>query len=171
MSTEEVQTNSPNVLSSSQVVRELTTFYFYHQIQNKIEYIFSFQFFCSRRILKATQSNLKSVVNQGQLAFALQEVVKLVKHIPSRPWHTFHHNIYRKKLQIGDDKTQEDRSWNFCTLPTVNVSVSALKVFIVVLIICYHSDNFMIRNETLVWYMLLLHPFHYYRLFDAYKCY
>jgi len=37
MSTEEVQTNSPNVLSSSQVVRELTTFYFYHQIQNKIE--------------------------------------------------------------------------------------------------------------------------------------
>jgi len=40
MSTEEVQTNSPNVLSSSQVVRELTTFYFYHQIQNKIEPIF-----------------------------------------------------------------------------------------------------------------------------------
>ena len=37
MSTEEVQTNSLNVLSSSQVVRELTTFYFYHQIQNKIE--------------------------------------------------------------------------------------------------------------------------------------
>ena len=37
MSTEEVQTNSPNVLSSSQVVRELTIFYFYHQIQNKIE--------------------------------------------------------------------------------------------------------------------------------------
>ena len=37
MSTEEVQTNSPNVLSSSQVVHELTTFYFYHQIQNKIE--------------------------------------------------------------------------------------------------------------------------------------
>ena len=36
-STEEVQTNSPNVLSSSQVVHELTTFYFYHQIQNKIE--------------------------------------------------------------------------------------------------------------------------------------
>ena len=37
MSTKEVQTNSTNVLSSSQVVRELTTFYFYHQIQNKIE--------------------------------------------------------------------------------------------------------------------------------------
>ena len=37
MSIEEVQTNSQNVLSSSQVVRELTTFYFNHQIQNKIE--------------------------------------------------------------------------------------------------------------------------------------
>ena len=39
----------------------------------------------------------------------------------------------------------------------MNVSVSAVKVFIVVLIICCHSDNFMIRNETLVCYMLLLH--------------
>ena len=104
MSTEEVQTNSLNVLSSSQVVRELTTFYFYHQIQNKIELNFFFQIFCSRRSLKATQSNLKSVVNQGQLAFTLQEVVKVVKHISSRPRHTFHHNSYRKKLQIGDDK-------------------------------------------------------------------
>jgi len=37
MSTEEVQTNSPNVFSSSQAIRELITFYFYHQIQNKIE--------------------------------------------------------------------------------------------------------------------------------------
>ena len=135
--------------------------------RTKMNLIFSFQFFCSRRSLKATQSNLKSVVNQGQLAFALQEVVKLVKHIPSRPRHTFHHNSYRKKLQIGETKRQEDRRWNFCTLPAVNVSVSAVKVFIVVLIICCHSDNFMIRNETLVWYMLLLHPFHYYRLFDA----
>ena len=35
-------------------------------------------------------------------------------------------------------------------LPAVNVSVSAVKVFIVVLIICCHSDNFMIRDETLV---------------------
>ena len=61
----------------------------------KSNLIFSFQIFCSRRSLKATQSNLKSVVNQGQLAFALQEVVKLVKHIPSRPRHTFHH----KQLQ------------------------------------------------------------------------
>ena len=52
-------------------------------------------------------------------------------------------------------------------LPAVNVSVSAVKVFIVVLIICCHFDNFMIRNEILVCYMLLLHPFHYYRLFDA----
>ena len=39
----------------------------------------------------------------------------------------------------------------------MNVSVSAVKVFIVVLIICCHSNNFMIRNETLVCYMLLLH--------------
>jgi len=52
-------------------------------------------------------------------------------------------------------------------LPAVNVSVSAVKVFIVVLIICCHSDNFMNPNETLVCYMLLLHPFHYYKLFDA----
>ena len=36
MSTEEGQINSPNVLSSSQVVHKLTTFYFYHQILNKI---------------------------------------------------------------------------------------------------------------------------------------
>ena len=72
--------------------------------RTKSNLIFSFQIFCSRRSLKATQSNLKSVVNQGQLAFALQEVVKLVKHIPSRPWHMFHHNSYGKKLQIGDDK-------------------------------------------------------------------
>ena len=113
MSTEEVQTNSPNVLSSSQVVRELTTFYFYHQIQNKIELNFFFQIFCSRRSLKATQSNLKSVVNQGQLAFALQEVVKLVKHILSRPRHTFHHNSYRKELQIGDDKTPRRQEVTF----------------------------------------------------------
>jgi hypothetical protein len=32
----------------------------------------------------------------------------------------------------------------------VNVSVSTVKVFIVVLIICCHSVNFMMRNETLV---------------------
>ena len=141
--------------------------------RTKSNLIFSFQIFCSRRSLKATQSNLKSVVNQGQLAFALQEVVKLVKHIPSRPRHTFHHNSYRKKLQIGDEKNAKKTGGEIfeTPLPAVNVSVSAVKVFIVVLIICYHSDNFMIRNETLVWYMLLLHPFHYYRLFDAYKCY
>ena len=36
MSTEEVQKNSLNVLSSTQVVRELIIFYFYHQILNKI---------------------------------------------------------------------------------------------------------------------------------------
>ena len=52
-------------------------------------------------------------------------------------------------------------------LPAVNVFISAVKVFVVVLIIYCHSDNFMIRNETLVCYMLLLHPFNYYRLFDA----
>ena len=73
--------------------------------KTKSNLIFSFQIFCSRRSLKATQSNLKLVSNQGQLAFALQEVVKMVKHIPSRPWHTFRHNSYWKKLQIGDNKT------------------------------------------------------------------
>jgi hypothetical protein len=36
-------------------------------------------------------------------------------------------------------------------LPAVNVSVSTVKVFIVVLIICCHSVNFMMRNETLVY--------------------
>jgi len=112
------------------------------------------------------------VVNQGQLAFALQEVVKLVtivKHIQSCPRHTFHHNSYRKELQIGDEKNAKKTGGEIfeTLLPAVNVSVSAVKVFIVVLIICCHSDNFMIRNETLVCYMLLLHLFHYYRLFDA----
>ena len=81
--------------------------------RTKLNLIFSFQIFCSRRSLKATQSNLKSVVNQGQLAFALQEVVKLVKHILSRPRHTFHHNSYRKKLQIGDDKTPRRQEVKF----------------------------------------------------------
>ena len=41
----------------------------------------------------------------------------------------------------------------------MNVSVSAIKVFIVVLIICCYSDNFMIHNETLVYCLLLLSPF------------
>ena len=40
----------------------------------------------------------------------------------------------------------------------MNVSVSAVKVFIVVLIICCHSDNFMNPNETLVYCLLLLPP-------------
>ena len=71
--------------------------------RTKSNLIFSFQIFCS----------LKSVVNQGQLAFALQEVVKLVTHIPSRPRHMFHHNSYRKKLQIGDDKTPRRRDAKF----------------------------------------------------------
>ena len=44
-------------------------------------------------------------------------------------------------------------------LPAVNVSVSAVKMFIVVLIICCHSDNFMMSNETLVYCLLLLPPF------------
>ena len=52
-------------------------------------------------------------------------------------------------------------------LPAVNVSVSAVKVFIVVLIICCHSDNFMMSNETLVYCLLLLPPFHNFSLFDA----
>ena len=81
--------------------------------RTKSNLIFSFQIFCSRRSLKATQSNLKSVVNQGQLAFALQEVVKLVKHISSCPRHTFHHNSYRKKLQIEDDKTPRRQEVKF----------------------------------------------------------
>ena len=49
----------------------------------------------------------------------------------------------------------------------MNVSVSAVKVFIVVLIICCHSDNFMMSNETLVYCLLLLPPFHNFSLFDA----
>ena len=73
--------------------------------RTKSSLIFTFQIFCSRRSLKATQSNLKSVVKEGQLAFALQEVVKLVKHIPSRPRHTFHHNVYRKKTANRSDKS------------------------------------------------------------------
>ena len=81
--------------------------------RTKSNLIFSFQIFCSRRSLKATQSNLKLVVNQGQLAFALQEVVKLVKHIPPRPRHMFHHNSHRKKLQIGDDKTPRRQEVKF----------------------------------------------------------
>jgi len=78
-----------------------------------IEPNFSFQIFCSGRSLKATQSNLKSVVKKGQLAFALQEVVKLVKHILYRPRHTFHHNSYWKELQIGDDKTPRRQEMKF----------------------------------------------------------
>ena len=81
--------------------------------RTKPSLIFSFQFFCSRGSLKATQSNLKSVLNQGQLAFALQEVVKLVKHIPFRPRHTFHHNNYGKKLQIENDKTPKRQEVKF----------------------------------------------------------
>ena len=38
----------------------------------------------------------------------------------------------------------------------MNVCVLAVKVFIVVLITCCHSDNFMMRNETLVYCLLLL---------------
>ena len=51
----------------------------------------------------------------------------------------------------------------------MNVSVSAVKVFIVVLIICCYSDNFMIHNETLVYCRLLLPPFHNFSLLDAKK--
>jgi hypothetical protein len=56
-------------------------------------------------------------------------------------------------------------------LPAVNVSVSTIKVFIVVLIICCHSINFMMRNETLVYCLLLLPPFHNFSLLHAKKCY
>ena len=81
--------------------------------RTKSNLTFNFQIFCSTRSLKATQSNLKSVVKKGQLAFALQEVVKLVKHIPSRPRHMFHHNSYRKELQIGDNKTPRRQEVKF----------------------------------------------------------
>ena len=52
-------------------------------------------------------------------------------------------------------------------LPAVNVSVSAVKVYIVVLIICCHSNNFMMSNETLVYCQLLLPPFQNFSLLDA----
>ena len=52
-------------------------------------------------------------------------------------------------------------------LPAVNVSILAIKVFIVEFIISYHSSNFMMSNETLVYCLLLLPPFHNFSLFDA----
>jgi hypothetical protein len=61
------------------------------------------------------RSNLKSVLNKGCLAFAIQEIINLVailKHRPFSPMQKFHLNSHRHTQQVGDDnkpKKQEEK--------------------------------------------------------------
>ena len=151
MSTEKVQTNSPNVLSSSQVVRELTTFYFYHQIQNKIKPNFFLSIFLFQ---EKPQSHPKQSEVGGKPRAASIRTTRSSKggetHSVPPAAYVSSQQLQKKAANRRRQNAKKTGGEIFCTLPAVNVSVSAVKVFIVVLIICCHSDNFMIRNETLV---------------------
>ena len=104
MSTEEVQTNSPNVLSSSQVVHELTTFYFYHQIQNKIEPNFFLPNFLFQ---EKPQSHPEQSEVGGKPRAASIHTTRSSKggethFVPSAEYVSSQQ--LQEKLQIGDDK-------------------------------------------------------------------
>jgi len=105
MSTEEVQTNSPNVLSSSQVVRELTTFYFYHQIQNKIEpnFFLSIFLFQEKPQSHPEQSEVGGKPRAASIRTTRSSKASEAYSVPLAAYVSSQQ--LQKKLQIGDDKT------------------------------------------------------------------
>ena len=113
MSTEEVQKNSPNVLSSSQVVRELTTFYFYYQILNKIASNF---FLPNFSFQEKPQSHLEFSEVGGNLRAASIRTTRSSKageahSIPPAAYVSSQQLL--EKLQIGDDKTPRRQEVKF----------------------------------------------------------
>jgi len=131
---------------------ELTNFYFYHQILNKI----APNFFLPNFLLQKKPQNHPEQSEVGAKSRAAS--IRTTRSSKAGETHSVPPAAYVSSQQL-QEKAANRRRQNakktggeiFVTpLPAVNVSVSAVKVFIVVLIICCHSDNFMIRNETLV---------------------